>query len=43
MLSVDMVEDVEDSLLYVQFLNLKTTTVSQTGPFLVAAKNPVFF
>ena len=41
-MSVDTVEDVEDSSLYVQFSSLKTTTVFQTGPFLVVAKNPVF-
>ena len=41
-LNVDMVEDVEDNSLYLQFLNLEITTVFQTGPFLVVAKNPVF-
>ena len=37
-----MVEDVEDNSLYVQFLSLEIKVVSQTGPFLVAVKNPVF-
>ena len=41
-LSMDMVEDIEDGLLYVQFLSLVTRAVSQTGPFLVATKNPMF-
>ena len=39
---MDTVEDVKDSSLYVQFLSLDTTTVSQTRSYLVAAKNPIF-
>ena len=39
---VNMVEDVEDSSLCVQFSSLETAVVSQTGPFIVAAKNLVF-
>ena len=42
MLCVDTVEDVEDGLLYIQFLNLDTITVSHIRPFFVAAKNSVF-
>ena len=42
-MSVDTVEDVKDGLLYVQFMSLDTTVVSQIGPFLVAAKNLMFF
>ena len=39
---MDIVEDIEDGSLYVQFLNLDTIAVSQTKPFLVVAKNPMF-
>ena len=39
---MDTVEDVENGSLYIQFMSLDTTFVSQTGPFLVVAKNLVF-
>ena len=41
-LSVNTVEDVKDGLLYVQFLSLDTTAISQIGPFLVAARTLYF-
>ena len=41
-MSVDTVEDIKDGLLYVQFMSLDITVVSQIGPFLIAAKNLMF-